>query len=252
MRLAGRLLFSGLLLAALVLLVLGVRAGLAATGLTTPAAGRAGKEAQPSLVYALRREPTSFVFSRPQERVRILTNAELRPGVTEPRYGFVVEALDARGASVWRRAVHVRTIPLFVRGRRGRLVPHVFLAEPGALRVSASDATLIDFGRPVSAVRLRVGSQDASVGRTFARVHEQRPVSRSQLQVGWQRLSEAEQAQLTAGNPLGPVLTGEAERRQLLIQRWNPLGPSGVHGRDYVQTILYERPGPVLAPRTAS
>lgn len=252
MRLAGRLLFGGLLLGTLALLMLAVRAGLAASGLTTPAAGRAGKEAQPSLVYVLGTEPTSFVLSRPQERVRILTNAELRGTATEPLYGFVVEGLDARGATVWRRNIHVRTIPLFVRDRRGRMVPHVFLSQPGALRVSAADVTLIDFGRPVSTVRLRASGRDPSVGRILARVQEQRPVSRRQLQVGWQRLSDAEQVQLTAGNPLGPLLTGNAERQRLLIERWNPVGPAGVQGRDYDQTILYERPGPVLPPRTAS
>lgn len=249
MRIAGRMLFSAFLVALLIALTMLVRAGVTATGLTTPAAGQADEVAQPSLVYPLRRLPSKFVLSRPQERVRILTNAELRPGATEPHYGFVVEALDARGATAWRREIHVRTLPLFVRNRRGKLVPHVFLAEPGALQLSAADATLIDFGRPVSALRLRATSKDLGVGRVLARVQEQRPMSPRQLEVGWQRLNEDAKAQLTAGNPLGSALTGEDERQRLLIQRWSPVGPAGVEGRDYLQTILYERHGPARASR---
>lgn len=252
MRVAGRLLFGAVLVALAFIFVLVLRAGIASAGLDTPAPGLAYREAQPSLVYPLRSKPTEFVFSRPQERIRILTNAELKPGADDPRYGFVVEALDARGAVVWRREIHVRSIPLFVRDRGGRVVPHVFLPERGALQPSAADVTLIDFGQPVSAIRMSASGSDPGAGRIFARVQEQRPLSRRQLQVGWQRLSQDEQEQLTAGNPLGPTLTSEAERKRLLANRWNPVGPAGIKGRDYLQTIIYERPGPVLAPRPAS
>lgn len=250
MRLAGRLLFGFvLLLLGLGLLQL-VRHGLGAVGLTTPAAGPAYGEARPSLVYALRSEPTSFVFSRPQDRVRMLTNAELQGGAGEPRYGFLIEGLDVGGAVAWRRVVYVRSIPLVVRDRRGRLLPHVFLPEPDALRLSAADVTLVDFGTPVSAIRVSSRASDRTVGRILARVQEQRPLSARQLEVGWQRLSVDEQDQLTAGNPLGRLLTGQAERQRLLVRRWYPVGPAGVEGRDYLKAIVYERPGPALAPRT--
>lgn len=252
MRLAGRLLFGLVLLSLGLALALLLRAGLTSAGLTTPATGPAYGEARPSLIYLLRGQPTAFVFSRPQERVRILTNAELHAGASEPRYGFLIEALDAAGAVVWQRAIYARSIPLFVRDRRGRLAPHVFLAERGALSLSAADVTLVDFGTPVSAIRLTSQGADRSVGRILARVQEQRPLSARQLEVGWLRLSDDERAQLTAGNPLGPWLTSHAERQRLLAQRWYPVGPAGIEGRDYLQTVVYERPGPALALRIAS
>lgn len=252
MRLTGRILFAAALFLLALSLVLLLRAGLASAGLTPSETGPSFGAAEPSLVYALQRDGTKFVLSKPQDRVRILTNAELRPGAVEPRYGFLVEALDQAGAVVWRRTIYVRSIPLFVRNRRGKLLPHVFLAERGALQPSAADITLIDFPGPVSAIRMSAGKRDPGVGRILARIQDQRPISGRQLEVGWQRLSKGEQAQLTAGNPLGPSLTSEAERQRLLVGRWNPVGPAGVEGRDYFQTIIYERPGPAVAQRPAS
>lgn len=230
-----------------------LQSALASAGLTTGSstANRSGADA--SLAYVLRQQPTTFVFSRPQERVRLLTNAELRPGAHDPRYGILVEALDQEGAVVWSRSIFVRSIPLFVRREQGRLRPHAFLAGEGALQPSAADATLIDFGRPVAAIRVSGRERDRGAGRIFARVQEQRPISERQLAIGWQRLSEAEHAQLTAGNPLGPVLTSAAERRRLLAERWYPVGPAGIEDRDYVQIMIYERQGaPVPARRPAS
>lgn len=252
MRLAGRLLFAAVVLGLALSLLLLLRAGLASAGLTASATGPSYGAAEPSLVYSLHREATKFVLNRPQDRVRILTNAELRPGAVEPRYGFLVEALDSTGAVVWRRTIYVRSIPLFVRDRRGKLMPHVFLAERGALQPSAADTTLIDFRGPVSAIRISAGKRDPGVGRILVRVQELRPNSARQLEVGWQRLSKGEQTRLTAGNPLGPSLTSEAERQRLLAERWNPVGPAGVEGHNYFQTIIYERPGPAVTPRLAS
>ncbi len=251
MRLAGRILFGMVLLALGIVLVLLARAGLASAELTTPALGPAYGDARSSLIYPLRSEPTAFVFSRPQQRVRILTNAELRAGMSEPRYGFLIEALDPAGEVVWQREIYARSIPLFVRDRREQLVPHVFLTEKGSLTLSAADVTLVDFGTPVSAIRLTSRATDRGSGRILARVQEQRPLSRRQMEVGWLRLSEEERAQLTAGNPLGPGLTSHAERQRLLAERWMPVGPSGIEGRDYLQTVLYERNGPAVALRIA-
>lgn len=252
MRPAGRVLFGTVLLALVFILVLLLRAGLTSVGMTTPASGANYDDAQPSLIYQLRRKPTAFVFSRPQELVRILTNAEFRPGVSEPRYGFLIEALDDAGVVVWKREIFARSIPLFVRDSRERLVPHVFLTEGGALTLSAADVTLVDFGMPVREIHLTSRGTDGALGRILARVQEQRPLSKRQMEIGWLRLSEDERAQLTAGSPLGPWLTSHAERQRLFAQRWLPVGPSGIEGRDYLQTVLYERNGPAVALRTKS
>lgn len=246
MRVAGRLLFGSAMAILALLLVMLLRSSLAAAGFTSATAVSSRGAARASLAYVLGQEPTNFVFSRPQRRVRILTNVELRPGFDDPRYGFLVEALDNGGSIIWSQQIFVRSIPLFVRGQRGELSPHAFVAQKSALQPSAADATLIDFGRPAVAVRIRGSGRDPGAARIFARVQEQRPISERQLAIGWQRLSERDHAELTAGNPLGPVLTSEEERQRLLAERWHPVGPSGVDGRDYRQILFYERVGPKL------
>lgn len=247
MRLLGRAAAAAALLALLIAGFLLMRGGAAAALLQRPGAGPSSGGAQPSLAYLLSSEPTLFVFSRPQHRVRIITNAELRRAAMNPRYAFLIEALDEEGQMVWKQAIHVRSVPLAVRGPDGTLMPHAFIRERGAGRLSAGDISQIDFGRPVAAIRLLAEDREAGALRMLVRVQEQRPLSERQREIGWERLSEREQEQLAAGNPLGPTLLSEEERLDLLVRRWSPVGPAGVQGRDYQRMLIYERPGSVVA-----
>lgn len=246
MRLLGRILAVAFLAALLGFLFLLVRTGSAAMLSGSPAPGPWSGGAQPSLAYALEREPSTFVFSRLQQRVRILSNVELAGGAMNPLYGFRVEALDDNGERFWSRDIHVRSVPLDVRQDDGELVPHAFIRESGAGRLSAGDVTLIDFGRPASAVLLSAVTRETGARRMLVRIQEQRPVSERQQEVGWDRLSPRERNLLSAGNPVGSALLSDDERRNLLVRRWNPVGPAGVEGRDYRRTLIYERPGPVV------
>lgn len=246
MRIAGRLLFAALILALGAFLFVFARASFAQLRRDARPAARVYGEAQPSLVYRLRQRPTLFVFTRPQQRVRLLTNSELRKRTTDPHYSVIVEAIGENGEVVWRRDIHARTVQLFVRRSNGRRVPHAFTPQRDGLVASAGDDTLIDFAQPVSAVLLREGTRAPGVETILARVQEQRPISQRQLQVGWQRLTRAEQEQFAAGNPLGSAFVSADERRRMLISRWHPVGPAGVEGRNYIQTTLYERPGALV------
>jgi hypothetical protein len=196
-----------------------------------------------SIVYPLRNEATRFVFSRPQKQARIITNAGVVPNGPEPTYAYTLEALNNDGAVVWEKTIYLRSIRLYVRRQNGRLVHRAFIAGRQGLVPSAADATLVDFGREVSSIRLSQTWLGAGVGSILARVQEYRPVTNRQLQVGWQRLSCAEREELAAGSALGPALVTQEERRRLLAFRWNPVGPSGIRGRHYHQSALYERSG---------
>lgn len=246
MRLLGRLLAAALLVALLYPIFLLVRSGSATTLPESRAAGPWSGGAQPSLAYVLVGEPSTFVFGRPQQHVRILSNVELAEGAMNPLYGFRVEALDPNGERFWSRDIHVRSVPLDVRRDDGKLVPHSFIRESGAGRLSAGDVTLIDFGRPASAVLLSTVTREPGARRMLVRIQEQRPLSERQQEIGWDRLSPRERNLLSAGNPLGPALLSDDERRNLLVRRWNPVGPAGVGGRDYRRTLIYERPGAVV------
>lgn len=242
MRILGRVIFG------LVVLVL-TGAGAALLIRALPAADFSGlanattRNLDGSIVYPLRRVETEFVFSQPLQRARILTSAGLMPNRDLPYYAYEIEGLNEAGQMVQKKTIHLRSLRLFVRGPRGQLLPHAFTSDERALVPSASDAILVDFGQPVSAVRLREHRLGPGVGWILARVQERRLVPERELEIGWQRVSQEEQEELALGSALDPALLNQQEKRALLIKRWNPVGPSGIPGRNYLQTMLYERPG---------
>lgn len=250
MRIAGRALFT----AAVVFAVLAIAWLVPAIGgafqqrLSPPRIADADR----SIGYALSDRPTTFVFSRPQRMVRIITNAQLGRAAVFPRYGIMVEAISADNRIVSNQRIFARSIQLFVRGARKHLVPRTFMLPNEGAKLSAGDIAIIAYGEPVAAVRVAVGMSDPEVVGIVARVQEQRPVSPRQLSVGWDRISESEREQLAAGSALPPALIGEHARRGLLRRRWHPVGPAGVLGQDYDQVALYERAGAVVTPAAAA
>lgn len=202
--------------------------------------------AERSIGYMLRAHPTSFVFSRPQQIVRIVTNAEMAPTAKFPIYGIMVEALDSAGQTISRQRIFARSIQLFVHDARKRPVPRSFRLDNNGATLSAGDVALIDFGQPVSAVRIAAVLRENDVSGVIVRVQEHRPVSARQLAIGWDRASASDRAEMGTGNPLPPALISEPSRQRLLKSRWRPVGPAGVYGRDYAQVVLYERRGAVF------
>lgn len=251
MRIAGRALFAAAVVLAAVLALVWL----------LPAIGGAFQQrlsppritdADRSIGYGLSDRPTTFVFSRPQQMVRVITNAELSRAAAFPRYGILVEAIGTDNQVVSNQRIYARSIQLFVRGARKHLVARTFMLPNEGARLSAGDIAVIDYGQPVAAVRLTVAESDPEVGGIFARVQEQRPVSPRQLAVGWDRISESEREELAAGSALPPALIGERAQRRLLLARWHPVGPAGVLGQDYDQVVLYERAGAVVASAAAA
>ncbi len=205
-----------------------------------------------SIVYPLRIEPTEFVLSRPQRQIRIISNAKMEYSSADPVYAFSVQALDDESNIVLERAIYLRSTIRYIRGSDKRLLPSAFVRPQTHTIPSTGDSTIIEFRRPITVLRLSEAQLGRGVQGILARVQEQRPVSERQIEVGWQRLAPAEQDEIAAGSPLGHSLLTEAERRKLLVSRWNPVGPSGVEGRDYIQVMLYERTGAKLAPARRS
>ncbi|MBA3669169.1 MAG: hypothetical protein H0W71_03775 [Sphingomonas sp.] len=195
----------------------------------------------PSFVFPLRRDRyVRFPFSQPHDSARLITHADLHPGVYGGAYSLIVEALGSDGQVILRREIFLRSIVLYSRDLRGRIVPRSFYAD-STLTPSASDITVLDFQRPVNELRLKAGRLDPGVARIVARVQEQRPISIRQLAVGWQRLSHREQERMAEGNAFPAEMLTDEERRNLLANRWYPVGPAGVQGIHYDRTILYER-----------
>ncbi len=197
-----------------------------------------------SFVFPLRgTRYVRFPFSQPQNRARLITHADLRPGASGGAYSVIVEALGSDGQVILRRELFLRSIVHYGRDFRGRIVPQSFYAD-SALIPSASDITVMDFQRPVKELRLQAGTLHPGVARMVARVQEQRPITVRQLAAGWQRLSRREQERMAEGNAFPAQMLTEEERWNLLANRWYPVGPAGVQEIQYDRTILYERGTP--------
>lgn len=241
MRVIGRLLTVALLLGSAAVLIVWLAA---AVSKALPPANSDAVDyrlTDSSFVYPLAPDRTvTFRFSRPQSSARLITHADLQPGAPGAAYSLVVHALDPGGRTVMRREIFLRSIVLYSRASNGRIVPQTFYAD-SSFTPTASDITLIEFERPVAELRLQPGNFEPGVARLVARVQEQRPISERQLQAGWQRLSPREQSRIAEGNAFPPDMLTAEERRNLLINRWYPVGPTGVQGFDYQRTILYER-----------
>ncbi len=184
-----------------------------------------------------------FPFSQPQNKVRLITHADLHPGASGGTYSLIVDAIGSNGQVTLHRELFLRSIVLYSNDSRKRLVPRSFYAD-STLIPSASDITVLDFQQPVNELRLRTGRIGPGLARIAARVHEQRPISARQLAVGWQRLTRREQERIAEGNAFPAEMLTDGERRNLLANRWYPVGPAGVQGIQYNRSILYERRNP--------
>lgn len=243
MRVAGRALLALLFGSIFLIALFALREPIAGARDALWSDATAAEVSKASIVYALRREPTQFVFSNPQQRVRILTNASVTLAGPRPYYSYEVNAYDSKGRYVSGRTVHLASTRSYVRGDTGRTIPAAFTSGQASTIPSAGDETLLQFDRPISRLTLKVKAVGPGVQGIFARVQEQRPLSKRQLEVGWHRLSAVEKEELASGNPLEPELLTEEEKQGLLLNKWYPVGPAGTPGSDYHQVTLHERSG---------
>ncbi len=255
MRILGRLLLLGLLLAA---------AGwLAHQDWSLPRmVGRGARmdarlaQARPVIVYALSASNWLEFKLRPDAagRVRVISNAELSPASVkamegaaagEPplwRYSFSYQLLDADGRVLREQVYHHRTRLSRFRdpAQAGREFTRAFFLARDTLPADGRIMLINTAGLAGAArLRLRLNQRDPGVGTLWLRVAQRELLPRRKLAHQWQRLGEIERQRRVRGNVYGPELITEAERLKLLRYRWEPLAPLGVVGRDYVDTTLY-------------
>ena len=205
-------------------------------------------EADRQLVYQLDNErPTRFIFSSPQSTIRIITHAEITPDAAKRldqryRYDVIVEARGTDGEVLERRKLSFATRLLMIQRRDKPALQAVSYAENDVVP-TAADVTFLDLPRKAAALYITTGSQTSGVRGAAARVYEREPISQQRLRTAWARLSAADRAELTRDSALPAEMLTDAERRRLIVNRWSPVGPQGVFGRDYQARTLYVREG---------
>ncbi|WP_448206761.1 hypothetical protein [Azospirillum sp. sgz302134] len=247
MRLLGRLLILLFVLPALLGAALALWRGAQGWFGEEPAALERLDKADPSIAYGLDAQRwTSFPMPNHPELVRVVSHADVPPEATaDPkakwRYAIDYQLVDGRGAVLEEGTWQRRTSPITFRNLAGsKPVTAAFYGE-GTDVPTAADATVLGLSAhpSASALRVRLQSADVPLTRVSLRVYAREPVAEHRVGVLWQRLNEDQRRRLAEGNVYPPALLNGEERENLLRNRWIPLGPSGVAGRDYAGRELF-------------
>lgn len=187
---------------------------------------------------------TTFRFTQPVRQARIITHPILAAGSAgkgeSPAYAIRAELLDGQGRVVAQREIHSRTALLRPDGsRRG---PRRFYRGSGEV-IALSDEVRIASAQPFSAIRLIAAGRSTDLVAIDVRVSERRPLLTSSAATAFDRYGADDKARLASPNAFPSELLTAAERANIAINQWRPVGPTGIDGRDHRMRVIYEEAG---------
>lgn len=189
-------------------------------------------------------EPTMFRFSKPVGQARLIMHPIIAPDAAAraegKTYSVLAELLDADGKVLARHEIFSRTT-LYERNGRRRQPIRIYRGSTEI--VAPSDEARLASSQPFAAIRLVSGRVDQGIVAIDIRVSERRPLIASVAAGAFLRYSAADQVRLAEPNAFPPELLTAAERSNIAINQWRPVGPSGIDGRDYRMRVLYEEEG---------
>ncbi len=205
--------------------------------------------AQHSQAYVVTDEQwVQFPLSKRKSVIRILSNASLTPQDADLedyawKYAFHYQLLDRSGNLLHEKTYHHRSRATFdVKSDLDELQTRFFYDATTELIPTDGRVMLINLAgleTDVATLRLRLAEKDPSIVDTVVRVYEPDMTSEHKLAYKWQRMSQKKRAFVARGSVYPPELLRDEEKRNLTRDRWQPLGPAGVNGRDYQQRSLY-------------
>jgi hypothetical protein len=244
--LAGRALIAAAVLAGLAAAASQLDLGAGRLGrYQAPQGGEGAKITRRLIIYRLDAiRPTTFRFTQPVRQARIITHPILTAGSAGNgeswAYAVRAELLDGQGEIIAQREVYSRTTLLRPDGsRRG---PYRFYRGSTEI-IALSDEVRIAAAQPFSAIRLTAAKLSPDLVAIDVRISERRPLLASAAATAFVRYSPDDQERLASPNAFPPELLTAAERSNIAINQWRPVGPTGIDGRDYRMRVLYEVEG---------
>jgi len=178
--------------------------------------------------------------------LKVISNAGIEPAQAlqpeaEWSYALHYQLLDSAGRILRESLYHHRTRMSWYRPS-GSTQPMTAAFYPDGQSLPADGRLLmIDPAELAGATRLRLGLAHPAPGitevvvRVYAREHLFEPTTAFR----WRRIPRRQREVLGRASVHGSELLSQSEQMNLLRQRWNPLGPSGIAGRDYRSRRLY-------------
>lgn len=205
----------------------------------------------PSIVYTLpEKKWLDFHLDAGVTQIRIITSATVRDLAPIKRalaldplkrwqYAMQIEVFDKNNRLIFRQEHHVRTNLSLYKDAQGREYTTAFYLQKDRESLASSIRRLSFAGlASPDHVRLRLVSRDADIADVVARVYVPRKTNPRKIGYLWQRLSEKSKTALAVGNVYPTELLTEEEKRALLLNTWQPVGPLGNAG-EYTKWDYY-------------
>lgn len=193
-------------------------------------------------------EWTEFTLSKNKPVIRVLSNASLRPEYSVLpdkvwKYAFQYQLLSASGELLFEHVYHHRSRPAYqLETAEGEFETRFFYQESVGLEPTDGRVMMINLAGlddEVASVRLRLAQKEPQIVDTVVRVYESDTVSTHKLAYQWQRMNESKRAFVARGSVYEPELLSAAEKRNLVKDRWRPIGPKGIVNHDYQLRPIY-------------
>ena len=219
------------------------------------------KLSTPAITYQVPEQRwLDFHLETGNSQIRVISSATVRDFALIKRaqqqnpmkrwqYALQIEVLDKNNHVLLRQERHMRTNLSLYKDAQGHEYTSAFYLQDDRVPL-ASMIIRLNFTGLASPdrLRLRLLSKDQDIVDVVARVYLPQKTSERKVGSLWQRLSEKAKASLAVGNVYPTELLTEEEKRALLLNTWQPVGPDG-HQRDYQQWdyyVLQENEGEVV------
>ncbi len=177
-------------------------------------------------------------------RLRLLSHAEVAPDLPAPdeaeiRYHLNATFLSTGGHEVGRRRLAFTTRVVRFRDDADGTVfaSKSYLGDPTL--ATATDRSILTVPRGARRLELSMAPGPPPARGAAVRLYQPVIADDAGLDVTWQRMSRAERRRLADGHVYEPDFLTRKEIHNALRNRWAPVGPIGIDGRDYRSATLY-------------
>lgn len=199
-----------------------------------------------SLVYPIK--PGQWlVFSVPEEsrQLRIITNAHIKRGDSlrvNPNWAYAIryEMLDTDNNVVSTGLYHQYSQVTGYRDDKGKLVYNNFYANKAVVPL---DGRVMLFSlqgmKRIAVLKLKLEPVHPDINEAAVRVYVPVRIAEQQLATEWLRMKQSQRENLAKNSIYPASLLSPEEKKNLVKNQWQPLGPMGIAKKNYQMQILY-------------
>lgn len=178
--------------------------------------------------------------------IRVLNTPLIRAEIdatSDLKWNYALEyQLLGRGDKVLRQWVyHYRTgITRYVQPATQNYRQHAFVEDLAAIPADSRELEIkAEDLQESKDLRVRIHHQNSDFLSIAVRVYTLEKQSKHKLGYLWSRLNDEAKEQISEVSVHGEEYLRESEKANLLLWRWRPIGPAGVHDIDFKQRVLY-------------